>query len=119
MTIDSFIATLHTTPDNIQFIDTIAVIEAHYEFTPTAFQNGALKNEAGQNSGSCKLFSFAKLHGLTEQQTLACFGDYYRIDVLQHPDAQDHQNIRNFIQFGWKGIQFDQQALNTKQALGK
>ena len=115
MTIDSFIATLNSTPDSIQFTDTIAVIETHYDFTPTAFQNGAIKNESGQNSGSCKLFSFAILHGLTEQQTLACFGDYYRIDVLQHPGALDHQNIRSFMQFGWKGIQFNQQALKTKK----
>ncbi len=54
------------------------------------------------------------MHDLNEQQTLACFGDYYRIDVLQHPEAQDHQNIRNFIQFGWSGIQFDNQALTEK-----
>jgi hypothetical protein len=117
MTIDSFIATLSANPDSIQFTDTMAVIEAHYDFTPTAFQNGNIRNEAGQNSGSCKLFSFAKLHGLTEQQTLACFGDYYRVDVLQHPQAQDHQNIRNFIQSGWNGMQFDQPALNAKQTI--
>lgn len=117
MTIDNFIAILRATPDSIQFTDTIAVIDTHYNFTPTAFQNGAIKNEAGQNSGSCKLFSFAKLHGLTEQQTLACFGDYFRVDVLQRPEAQDHQNIRNFMQFGWQGVQFDCQALNTKKTL--
>lgn len=114
MTLNTFLAALNTEPNTIQFNDTIAVIEAYYEFTPTAFQNGSIKNEAGQNSGSCKLFSFAKLHELTEQQTLACFGDYYRIDVLQHPDAQDHQNIRNFMQYGWNGIQFDAQALRAK-----
>jgi len=114
MTINTFIATLSTAPDTIQFSDAIAIIEAHYEFTPTAFRNGEIKNEAGQNSGSCKLFSFAQLHELTEQQTLACFGDYYRIDVLQHPDAQDHQNIRNFMQFGWSGITFDSNALSKK-----
>jgi UDP-2,3-diacylglucosamine pyrophosphatase LpxH len=114
MTLNTFFATLNSAPDTIQFSDTIAVIEAHYEFTPTAFQNGSIKNEAGQNSGSCKLFSFAKLHELTEQKTLACFGDYYRVDVLQHPDAQDHQNIRNFMQYGWSGIQFDNQALTKK-----
>lgn len=114
MTLDTFFTTLNSAPDTIQFSDAIAVIEAHYEFTPTAFQNGSIKNEAGQNSGSCKLFSFAKLHELTEQQTLACFGDYYRIDVLQHPDAQDHQNIRNFMQYGWSGIHFDNQPLRTK-----
>lgn len=114
MTIDAFITKLNKTPDSIQFGDTIAVIDTHYEFTPSAFQNGALKNEAGQNSGSCKLFSFAKLQGFTEAQTLACFGDYYRVDVLQHPDAQDHQNIRNFIQHGWNGIAFENNALRKK-----
>lgn len=114
MTLDDFLATLNSAPDTIQFSDTIAVIEAHYEFTPTAFRNGPIKNEVGQNSGSCKLLSFAKLQNLNEQQTLACFGDYYRIDVLQHPEAQDHQNIRNFMQFGWTGIHFDNQALREK-----
>lgn len=114
MTIDMFITKLNTTPDAIQFNDTIAVIDAHYEFTPSAFQNGLLKNAAGQNSGSCKLFSFAKLHGLSEAQTLACFGDYYRVDVLQHPDSQVHQNIRNFMQFGWSGIAFESNTLREK-----
>ena len=114
MNIEAFITKLNSTPDAIQFGDTIAIIDAYYEFTPSAFQNGALKNEAGQNSGSCKLFSFAKLQGLNETQTLACFGDYYRVDVLPHPDAQDHQNIRNFIQFGWSGIAFENDALRKK-----
>lgn len=114
MTIDAFITKLNSTPDSIQFGDTIAVIDTHYAFTPSAFQNGALKNEAGQNSGSCKLFSFAKLQGLNEAQTLTCFGDYYRVDVLQYPDAQDHQNIRNFIQFGWSGIAFENDPLCKK-----
>ncbi len=114
MSIDIFITRLNTAPDTIQFSDTLAVIDANYEFTPSAFQNGTTKNEAGQNSGSCKLFSFAKLQGLTEAQTLVCFGDYYRVDVLQNPNAQDHQNIRNFIQFGWNGIIFESDALSKK-----
>ncbi len=114
MSIDAFIAKINTTPDTIHFTDTIAIIDANYNFTPTAFQNGLLKNDAGQNSGSCKLFSFAQLHKLTEAQTLICFGDYYRIDVLQHPDAQDHQNIRNFMNFGWSGITFEGAALSKK-----
>lgn len=114
MTIEQFIARLNTAPESIQFNETITVIDAHYEFTPARFQNGKLTSEAGQNSGSCKIFSFAKLHHLTEMQTLTCFGDYYRIDVLQHPDAQDHQNIRNFMQFGWSGITFEGNALSKK-----
>lgn len=114
MNIDAFIETINENPDSIHFSDTIAVIENNYNFTPTAFKNGLLKNEAGQNSGSCKLFSFAQLHKLTEAQTLVCFGDYYRVDVLKNPDAQDHQNIRNFIQYGWSGIEFEGNALSKK-----
>lgn len=114
MTIEQFFAALKNQPENIQFNDTIALIEAHYEFSPARFKNGTLINEAGQNSGSCKIFSFAQLHGLSENETLACFGDYYRQDVLQHPDATDHQNIRNFMRFGWSGIEFDGTALKIK-----
>lgn len=114
MTIEEFIAKLNNAPDSIDFKETIAVIDTHYDFIPTEFQNGELKNEAGQNSGSCKLFSFAQLLDLNQQQTLNCFGDYYRVDVLQHPTATDHQNIRNFIKYGWPGISFKSAALSLK-----
>ncbi len=89
----------------------MAVIDEAYRFTPTAFRNGELANEAGENSGSCKIYAFGQLHALSEQQTLACFGHYYREDVLQHPDGTDHQNIRNFIKTGWGGITFSGKAL--------
>lgn len=111
-----FLHTLTTSPDSINFNDTLAVIDAHYDFTPSAFRNGELHNAAGQNNGSCKVFSFAKLHNLTAQQTLCCFGAYYRDDVLQHPQANDHQNIRNFIKFGWDGIVFEGNALMPKKS---
>lgn len=111
MQLSDFLTKLEQAPESIGFQDTIALIEAHYQFTPTAFRNGELVNEAGQNSGSCKLFSFARLHQLSKEKTLQCFGDYYRRDVLEHPDAQDHQNIRNFIRFGWDGIEFSADAL--------
>jgi len=90
------------------------LIEANFDFTPTAFQNGDLKNDAGENSGSCKLFSFAKQQGLNREQTLACFGAYYRDEVLQHPDEDNHQNIRNFMKSGWSGICFEGDALSEK-----
>jgi hypothetical protein len=92
----------------------MATIEAAYEFTATSFRNGELYNAAGQNSGSCKLFAFAQLQQLSEAQTLACFGNYYRQDVLANPDGVDHQNIRNFIRSGWAGIKFDAQPLTSK-----
>lgn len=111
MQIADFLAKLEQTPDNVSFQDTMAVIEATYSFTPTAFRNGELHNDAGQNSGSCKLFSFARLQQLSQEKTLLCFGDYYRKDVLEHPEAHDHQNIRNFIRFGWDGVEFNGAAL--------
>jgi len=111
MKLEKFLTILNNNPDAINFTDTMAVIEAMYSFKPTAFDNGELHNTADQNNGSCKLFAFARLHNLSEQQTLACFGQYYRDDVLQHPAGDDHQNIRNFMQSGWSGIVFDSMPL--------
>lgn len=110
-----FLKTLQTAPENITFNETISVIDANYDFTPSAFRNGTLQNEAGQNNGSCKVFSFARLHQLTPQQALHCFGSYYRDDVLKHPQGNDHQNIRNFIKTGWNGVVFEGNALTLKQ----
>ena len=110
-----FLQDLETAPDSINFNTTISVIDAHYDFTPTAFRNGELQNEAGQNNGSCKVFSFARLHKLSPLQTLHCFGSYYRDDVLKHPQGTDHQNIRNFIKTGWEGIAFQGDALALKK----
>lgn len=114
MRIEDFLSKLRSNPESIAFTDTIEVIDSNYNFTPVRFTNGTAVNEAGTNSGSCKLFSFAKLQGLGKEETLACFGDYYRIDVLQHPEATDHANIRNFMVTGWEGINFDADALQQK-----
>ena len=46
-----------------KFADVIAFIEARYQHTPTAFQNGAQFNAATENQGSAKVFSFAQLEG--------------------------------------------------------
>ncbi len=114
MELNAFLRRLNEAPESIAFNDTIAVIDAGYEFTPTTFRNGDQLNEAGQNNGSCKLFSFAWLHQLSPQQTLACFGDYYRKDVLGNLGGTDHQNIRNFMKTGWAGISFEGNALTPK-----
>ncbi len=102
------------------FEDTIALIKARYDYTPTAFDNGlgeaAVHNAAGQNEGSCRIFAFAQLEGLSEADTLACFGRFYRVDVLQHPQGTDHGNIRMFMRQGWAGIRFQGQALTPKTA---
>lgn len=95
------------------FPETIAYIDENYYFTPTTFKNGNQLNNAGENNGSCKIFAFAKLNQLSKEETLSLFGDFYN-DVLNTPEATDHQNIRNFMTFGWDGIQFEGDALRTK-----
>ena len=105
---------LQNTPETIDFKEVIAYIDENYDFTPTAFKNGETYNETNQNNGSCKVFSFAKLNMLSKESTLALFGDFYRTDVLKNPAGEDHQNIRNFITFGWDRIQFEGEALHLK-----
>ena len=100
--------------DSIQFNDVISYIDENYEFTPTKFKNGETVNEENQNNGSCKVFSFAKLNNLSTEDTLALFGEFYRKDVLLKPEGDDHQNIRNFMKFGWDGILFEGDALKQK-----
>lgn len=114
MKLNEFLQKLNDSPETVEFNDTMTVIEALYNFTETEFQNGELINEAGKNSGSCKLFAFAQLQNLSKEQTLACFGTYYREDVLKNPDSEDHGNIRNFIKNGWSGISFTQSPLQDK-----
>ncbi len=102
----------------VSFQDTIAVINEHYEYHPVEFCNGlgeqCLVNLAGVNEGSCKIFAFALLHDMDKQQTLNLFGDFYRLDVLGDPGGKSHQNIRNFIKYGWEGIQFEEMPLEEK-----
>ncbi|MFD2908331.1 HopJ type III effector protein [Flavobacterium ardleyense] len=96
------------------FSEVIHSIESYYSFTPTSFTNGELSNEAGTNNGSCKVFSFAKEHNLDVSETLFMFGEHYQ-KVLQTPNEDDHQNIRNFIKSGWKGVRFSGNALELKK----
>lgn len=115
MKIEVFLQKLKQTPNSITFPETIAVIDENYDFTPMAFDNGTQHNAAGENSGSCKLFTFAQLHNLNIQETLACFGAFYFEDVLENPEGTNHQNIRNFMKTGWNGIQFEGQALKLNK----
>ena len=101
-------------PDAIEFSDVIDFIDENYEFKPVQFSNGKLINEIDENNGSCKIFSFSKLHSFSKEQTLALFGKFYRVDVLQNPNGIDHQNIRNFMEFGWSEIKFSNEALVKK-----
>lgn len=112
--ISEFINTLKQNPESISFQEVITLIDSNYTFIPTAFKNGKQQNNAGENNGSCKIFAFAKLNNLEKETTLVLFGSYYFDDVLKNPEGNDHQNIRNFMVFGWDGIIFDGNALELR-----
>ncbi|GAC03831.1 MAG: type III effector [Alteromonadaceae bacterium] len=111
MTIQDLITQVRTQPQSVEFSQVINTIQQHYQYTATGFSNGEIVNEKGSNEGSCKILYFAYLNQLTESETLHLFGAFYRDDVLQHPNASDHGNIRNFMQTGWQGVKFDSAAL--------
>lgn len=118
MTLQTLISQLQNSPQTVQFSDVMETIATSYNYTPTRFTNGIgehqVINEAGSNEGSCKIFAFAQLNNLNVEQTLACFGNYYRDDVLKNPDGNDHANIRNFMVYGWPGIHFEGEPLSAK-----
>lgn len=110
--VNALLNKIKQSPEQIDFSEVIAHIDANYQYQPCAFTNGELNNVAGSNEGSCKIFSFAKLQELDHHQTLALFGQFYRTDVLGNPEGNDHGNIRNFIKHGWDGIKFAGVALS-------
>lgn len=114
MTITELISKLNTEPNSLQFEQILETIDRHYNFYPTAFTNGQQENASGQNNGSCKVLAFAQDQSLSVAQTLQCFAQYYRDDVLGHPEQDDHQNIRQFMQHGWAGISFEAFPLTAK-----
>ena len=117
--LDQLVTQINTNPEKVEFQDVIAIINEYYHYTPTQFTNGIdnhrITNKAGENEGSCKIFSFARDQQLDENQTLHCFGRYYHNDVLHYPENTDHSNIRTFIKYGWKGITFEGSALKYKE----
>jgi site-specific DNA-adenine methylase len=99
--------------NSLSFKEVIAFIETHYQHQPTAFKNGEAYNESTQNQGSARVFAFAQLNNLSVEDTLCLFAEHYR-SVLNTPNGTDHQNIRQFMTHGWRGIVFEGQALIAK-----
>ncbi len=116
--IEKILQQVKNNPETVEFKDVINAIDESYDYEPTRFTNGSQNekviNHAGENEGSCKIFSFAKLNNLNVEQTLNCFGHYYRDEVLNHPERSDHQNIRAFIKYGWEQLEFEGSALKEK-----
>ena len=116
--LDSPIEQIKSSPETVEFQDVINTINEHYDYSPTQFRNGptddCVTSLAGENEGSCKIFAFAQLNKLDKNQTLNCFGQYYRDDVLNHPNNTDHANIRTFMKYGLENVVFDGVALKAK-----
>jgi hypothetical protein len=113
MTIQQFRTKLKATPTTITFAETMQVIEDNYNFLPTSFTNGELRNNVGENTGSCRIFAFAKHQKFTKGATLFCFGAHYQ-GVLKDSNGSSHQNIRNFMKTGFEGLSFDNEAISLK-----
>lgn len=110
MNISQFLSLLNNPSKQVEFSDSIALIDSLYHFTPTAFRNGNTASSAEQNLGSCKILSFGKIQQFDEQRTLRCFGDFYQ-GVINTPEGTDHRNIRQFMLHGWNGVVFEGCAL--------
>lgn len=87
------------------FADTLAFVETHYHYSPSAFRNGPVDNSPQQNQGSCKVLAMAKDQGLSDQQALHCFAEHYQ-SVLADPDGTDHANIRALMKHGLAAVSF-------------
>ncbi|WEK33891.1 MAG: HopJ type III effector protein [Candidatus Pseudobacter hemicellulosilyticus] len=99
--------------NSLPFKEVLEFIDAHYQHQPTAFKNGEAYNEATQNQGSARVFSFAQLNQLSREDTLLLFAEHYQV-VLNTPEGTDHQNIRQFMKHGWDGVVFEGVALTAK-----
>jgi len=100
------------------FQDTLDLIKQGFEYRPTGFHNGPLVNQAGENEGSCRVFSLAQYCNLNEADTLRLFAEHYQ-QVLDDPAGENHSNIRQFMATGWSGIRFDEQSLRKRPATGQ
>lgn len=101
-----------STEDHL-FTDTLAFINQHYHYQPSAFSNGPVNNSAEQNQGSCKVLAMALDLGLTQQQALQCFAEHYQA-VLAEPHGTGHANIRALMISGLTGVSFAHQPLTRR-----
>ncbi len=114
MNLETLLSRVESEPETLEFAEVIQVIKDNYAFTATDFQCGSANNAAGSNEGSCMILAFAKMHNISQEKTPYLFGNFYREDVLKHPDGEDHTNIRNFISHGWEKVTFDSEPLSPK-----
>lgn len=97
-----FNSNLEMDGSDVTFEDVMEIIDTHYESQLLEFKNGEMVNQQGENEGSAKILSYAALSQLDKETTLKLWGQYYR-EVKADPSGTSHQNIRNFMKYGWEG----------------
>mmetsp|Transcript_42225 Transcript_42225/g.122504 ORF Transcript_42225/g.122504 Transcript_42225/m.122504 type:complete len:213 (-) Transcript_42225:253-891(-) len=112
-----FNANVEMNADELKFEEVIELIDTHYEYGLIEFKNGDIVNKQGENEGSAKLLSYAALAGMDKETTLKLWGQYYR-EVLKDPNGTSHQNIRNFMKYGWEGVPFENGVALTRKNVG-
>eukprot|EP00584_Thalassiosira_punctigera_P008337 CAMPEP_0172529752 /NCGR_PEP_ID=MMETSP1067-20121228/3743_1 /TAXON_ID=265564 ORGANISM="Thalassiosira punctigera, Strain Tpunct2005C2" /NCGR_SAMPLE_ID=MMETSP1067 /ASSEMBLY_ACC=CAM_ASM_000444 /LENGTH=210 /DNA_ID=CAMNT_0013313871 /DNA_START=35 /DNA_END=667 /DNA_ORIENTATION=+ len=113
-----FNANLEMSGDDLMFDEFITLCDEQYEYGLIEFKNGDITNGPGENDGSAKVLSYAALADFDKDMTLKLWGQYYR-DVVATPEKDDHQNIRNFMKYGWDGVDFSNGIALTKKAVGE
>lgn len=96
-----------------RFADTLSFIDAHYLYQPSGFENGPVRNSAGENQGSCKVLAMALDLNLDDSQALQCFAEHYQA-VLENPEGSDHANIRALREHGLAAVRFDAPPLTRR-----
>ena len=84
----------------------IPFIDQHYDYTPSAFDNGTLHNAETENQGSCKVLAMATDSGFDDEQALLCFAEHYQA-VRDDPEGSAHGNIRQLMRTGLKAVRFE------------
>jgi len=113
--LQQLLGAVYERPESLIFSQVLDAIATEFDFSPSAFTNGELKNSAEQNQGSCQVLSFAHQAGLSQTHTLSLFAEHYRA-VLADPTGTNHANIRQFIERGWRGVSFAQTPLTKRSA---
>src|SRR3569832_469981 len=112
-----FNANVEMNADSLKFEEVKEIINQFYETGLIEFKNGDIVNKLGENEGSAKLLSYAALSNLDKDTTLKLWGQYYR-EVLKDPEGNSHQNIRNFKNYGWEGVPFENGVALTRKNTG-
>mmetsp|Transcript_25270 Transcript_25270/g.38316 ORF Transcript_25270/g.38316 Transcript_25270/m.38316 type:complete len:227 (+) Transcript_25270:56-736(+) len=113
-----FNANVEMDASDLKFEEVIEVIDTHFEYGLIEFKNGDIVNKQGENDGSAKVLSYAALSNMDKDTTLKLWGQYYR-EVVADPDGDSHQNIRNFMKYGWEGVPFENGIALTRKNTGE